>query len=282
MRLGILQYVPIKVAMGFVTFICQQKGVYGNGQFDFTLGYPYVAFISNCSQIWAMYCLVLFYHAFVDIIAPLRPLAKFMSVKLVVFFTFWQSVLIAFFVKIHFLTATADYTSDEVADGIQDFVICIEMFIAAIAHIYIFPHREFENDSTRPRYGFSLNNEEEEDEQKDGGNFQTQVSRLTQVINPLDIMNDMHKHIIVEAGKQMKSKLGVRETERLTHGFTDSQGYHTYPIDDNTAQIDQQQNQNESLELQRSNSLNELIQQANLTTVTEVTESTSMERPLIY
>ena len=33
------------------------------------------------------------------------------------------------------------YTATDVAEGLQDFLICIEMFVAALAHTYAFPPR---------------------------------------------------------------------------------------------------------------------------------------------
>lgn len=33
------------------------------------------------------------------------------------------------------------YTAADVAEGLQDFLICIEMFLAAMAHAYAFPPR---------------------------------------------------------------------------------------------------------------------------------------------
>ncbi len=48
---------------------------------------------------YAVYCLVLFYHEAAADLAATRPLAKFLVVKGVVFFTFMQNLCIAFYFK---------------------------------------------------------------------------------------------------------------------------------------------------------------------------------------
>src|SRR4051794_10800893 len=59
------------------------------------------------------------------------------------FFTFWQSVLVAGLVHFHILGGTETYTSENVSTGLQDFIICIEMMLASLVHLYAFPHKEF-------------------------------------------------------------------------------------------------------------------------------------------
>lgn len=36
-----------------------------------------------------------------------------------------------------------EWTSEDVAKGLQDYLICIEMFLAAIVHVFVFPHTDY-------------------------------------------------------------------------------------------------------------------------------------------
>ncbi|EFN58053.1 hypothetical protein CHLNCDRAFT_20742, partial [Chlorella variabilis] len=88
---GVLSYViarPLATAVSVVTNIA---GVYGDGEFRRDRAYPYVAAVNNFTQMWALYCLVLLYRATHDELRPIRPLSKFVVIKLVVFVTYWQS-----------------------------------------------------------------------------------------------------------------------------------------------------------------------------------------------
>jgi hypothetical protein len=48
------------------------------------------------------------------------------------------------------------YTATDVAEGLQNFLICIEMFLAALAHTYAFPPRDY-MDPNIPTKGFFTN-----------------------------------------------------------------------------------------------------------------------------
>ena len=119
---------------------------YCDGCFSrFDRPYIWVMLATNFSQIWAMYCLILYYHAFMKELAPIRPLGKLLTVKAVVFFSFWQEVAISGAATLGWIGATANpspdngcFTEDDVAKGFQDFLITIEMFVAAVAHHYVF------------------------------------------------------------------------------------------------------------------------------------------------
>lgn len=142
-QIGTLQYVVIKPVMAAVTFVLVNTGDYEDGSFSPSDGYVYVASVNNASQIWAMYCLVLFYVALKDELEPVRPVPKFLVVKAVVFFTFWQSVGLALLVHWGVIRGSSDYTADNVVTGTQDFLVCVEMFAAAVAHHYAFHYKDF-------------------------------------------------------------------------------------------------------------------------------------------
>ena len=149
---GILQYVPIKLFCSLLAFICGLAGVYGAGRFDTQHAYPYIAFVVNCSQCWALYCLILFYLGTHEELEArnVEPLGKFLAIKLIIFFTWWQSVSIALAVHWrliraeHFVTCTDStsvdcWTIDEIGESLNDVIICCEMLGFAVAHIWVFP-----------------------------------------------------------------------------------------------------------------------------------------------
>jgi hypothetical protein len=100
----------------------------------------------NVSVGFAVYSLVMIYHAFEEELSSHRPLAKFMCIKGVVFFAFWQGVALG--VLEHFGVLHADhwYTTDQVANGVQNFLVCVEMgFLFSFAHLYSFHSAPYGN-----------------------------------------------------------------------------------------------------------------------------------------
>ncbi len=155
-KLGVLQYVLLKFLCAVSVLILEWKGLYQDGDFSWHYGYLYICIVTNLSQCWALYCLILFYFATKNELAPIRPVGKFMSVKALVFFTWWQSVMIAIFdqagmIPEQLVNVEQDWTTEDVAKGFQDYLICIEMFIAAVVHSFVFPHTEYSPDAVIAR-----------------------------------------------------------------------------------------------------------------------------------
>ncbi|PWA30751.1 hypothetical protein CCH79_00009205 [Gambusia affinis] len=145
-KLGVLQYTVVRPVTTVIALICQLCDVYDEGNFSFKNAWTYLVIFNNMSQLFAMYCLVLFYRALRDELSPIKPVGKFFCVKMVVFVSFWQAVLIALLVKVGIISEkrTWDWQSVEaVATGLQDFIICVEMFLAAIAHHFSFTYKPY-------------------------------------------------------------------------------------------------------------------------------------------
>ncbi|KAE9586594.1 hypothetical protein Lal_00004763 [Lupinus albus] len=142
-KFGIVQYMIIKSLTAIAAVILQAFGVYCEGEFRLGCGYPYLAVVLNFSQSWALYCLVQFYTITKEELAHIKPLAKFLTFKSIVFLTWWQGVAIA-------LLYTFGLFKSPIAQGlqfkssVQDFIICIEMGIASIVHLYVFPAKPYE------------------------------------------------------------------------------------------------------------------------------------------
>ena len=166
-KFGVLQYVLLKFVLAVAVLILEFKGWYKEGDFSVSSGYLYICILTNVSQCWALYCLIFFYYATHTELSPIRPVGKFLSVKALVFFTWWQSVIIAIMYNMdmipHYqvtgtegIDGTAgqqdqEWSPEDVAKGIQDYLICMEMFVAAVVHTFIFPHSEYAPQAVQAR-----------------------------------------------------------------------------------------------------------------------------------
>uniref|UniRef100_A0A8C1TR28 Transmembrane protein 184ba n=1 Tax=Cyprinus carpio TaxID=7962 RepID=A0A8C1TR28_CYPCA len=142
-----LQFCVVKPLMAMVTVILQAFGKYRDGDFNVASGYLYVTIIYNISVSLSLYALFLFYFATRDLLSPYRPMLKFFMVKSVIFLSFWQGMLLAILEK---CGAIPQISSPEVsvgegtvAAGYQNFIICIEMFFAALALRHAFTYKVY-------------------------------------------------------------------------------------------------------------------------------------------
>lgn len=145
-KLGVLQYTVVRPVTTVIALICQLCGVYDEGNFSSTNAWTYLVIVNNMSQLFAMYCLVLFYRTLREELGPIKPVGKFLCVKMVVFVSFWQAVAIALLVKVGVISEKRTWEWDNVeavATGLQDFIICVEMFLAAIAHHFSFTYKPY-------------------------------------------------------------------------------------------------------------------------------------------
>ncbi|KAL6639596.1 hypothetical protein ACP70R_023326 [Stipagrostis hirtigluma subsp. patula] len=145
---GCLQFVILKPILVVITFILYANGKYEDGDFSVNQSYLYITIIYTISYSMALFALALFYAACRDLLHPYNPVPKFIMIKSVVFLTYWQGVLV-------FLAAKSGFIKNaEKAAYLQNFVLCVEMLIAAIGHQFSFSYKEYAGSNARPCGGF--------------------------------------------------------------------------------------------------------------------------------
>lgn len=95
--------------------------------------------VFNLSVYVAIYSLLMFYHSFEAELAPHKPLAKFLCIKGVVFFAFWQGLvvkLLTMYGIIH--KGHMPYTVTQIEEAVQNFLVCVEMLLFSFAFQYAF------------------------------------------------------------------------------------------------------------------------------------------------
>lgn len=98
-----------------------------------------IAVVLNVSVSLAVYALMTLYHAFQAELAPHRPLAQILCIKGVVFFAFWQSMLVELAEYMGWLHQDHWYSTDELAGAVQNLLVCVEMgLLFAFANNYAF------------------------------------------------------------------------------------------------------------------------------------------------
>jgi hypothetical protein len=156
---GTLSYVVVGFTIAIIKLICLlitvangEKGTDGTtghgwnslGHVLFVTG-EWLITIAQCVALTALATLAV---NMMEDLKHIRPEAKFLSVKMVVFFTFWQGLLLQFLARQGCLRALVDlehnwWDQKTVATGFQNLLTCIEMLIVSIAHFWIWPSYDY-------------------------------------------------------------------------------------------------------------------------------------------
>lgn len=191
---GILNYVILRPFLAIMGMIGETWDFYNVGSV-FGVWF-WIFLINNFSQIWAIYCLIMFYRATREDLSPIRPVAKFLLIKAIVFLTFWQSIAISIVVSSGIVKSGkwTTYDTDDISAGVQDFFICVEMFIAALLFAYAFPPKDY-IDEDDPGDGFFKN--------------------VVNMFDVRDVVEDVSNH--VEDGMYRSKEQVVNVTSGVVH-----------------------------------------------------------------
>ncbi|KAF9268899.1 DUF300-domain-containing protein [Marasmius fiardii PR-910] len=147
---SVLQYVIIRPAVTIAGIICQAYGVLCEAAgFDPHWANVYLEAIDFASISVALYGLLLFYGLTKEELASRRPLAKFLAIKLIVMFTFYQS-FVFHALETRVIKATPYWTTTNIANGLNALAICIEMILFAILMWWAYNVKEYVVDGQPP------------------------------------------------------------------------------------------------------------------------------------
>ena len=131
LKRGVLQYVWFKpvYCIGMATFEAFQWNT------------VWLVICYNISVTWSLYCLAMFWKCLYTELSVFKPWPKFMCVKLIIFASYWQSLIINVLTIIDVIDIHGD--DKYVAFEIGNSVLCVEMIGFAIAHWYAFSSDEY-------------------------------------------------------------------------------------------------------------------------------------------
>ncbi|XXG83263.1 hypothetical protein AAC387_Pa10g1059 [Persea americana] len=127
------QFVVIRPVCSVLMIALQLLGLYTSWiSWTFTI-------VLNISVSLALYSLVIFYHVFAKELAPHKPLSKFLCIKGIVFFCFWQGIVIEILVAVGIIKSHHFWLDVEhIQEALQNVLVCVEMVIFSVIQQYAY------------------------------------------------------------------------------------------------------------------------------------------------
>jgi len=143
---AVLQYVVIRPACSIAGIICEALGVLcESGPYSIYFASVYLEAIDFVSISVALYGLLVFYGLTKHELEGRRPLAKFLAIKLIVMFTFYQSFIISA-LEGYIIKPTQYWTATNIADGLNALAICVEMVFFSSLMMWAYTWNEYKNE----------------------------------------------------------------------------------------------------------------------------------------
>ncbi|KAL4855483.1 malate dehydrogenase [Chlorella vulgaris] len=132
-----LQFVLLKPILATLTLVLYSTGHYTEGDWAPGNAYLWITIFYNLTYTIALYGLLLFYLGTHELLAPFKPLLKFVLVKAVIFLSYWQGLFISI------ATSAGAIATAEDGVNLQSWLLCVEMLPAAIFMLFAFPWKEY-------------------------------------------------------------------------------------------------------------------------------------------
>ncbi|KAJ6625597.1 organic solute transporter Ostalpha-domain-containing protein [Mycena sp. CBHHK59/15] len=147
---AVLQYVIFRPAVSIAGIVCQALNVLCESEgFNVKYANVYLEAVDFVSISVALYGLLLFYSLTKEELAGRRPLSKFLSIKLIVMFTWYQSFVFSALAD-RVLHGTKYWTTTNIANGLNALAICIEMIFFSAGMMWAFTFKEYKRPKGSP------------------------------------------------------------------------------------------------------------------------------------
>ncbi|KAF2718062.1 DUF300-domain-containing protein [Polychaeton citri CBS 116435] len=142
--IGVFQYCLIRVLFTIVSVITEANDLYCESSLSPAFAHIWVTAFEAISVTIAMFCLIQFYLQLKDDLAEHRPFFKVLCIKLVIFLSFWQTIIISLLSSSKGpLQPTSKLNYQDIKVGIPAVLLCIEMAIFAVMHFFSFSWKPY-------------------------------------------------------------------------------------------------------------------------------------------
>ncbi|KAF7290762.1 hypothetical protein MIND_01317000 [Mycena indigotica] len=140
---SVLQYVIVRPLASIAGIVAEYLGVLCEARgYDPRFASVYLSIVDFISITIALYGLLLFYGLTKEELSDKRPLAKFLCIKLIVMFTFYQTFVFSM-LEGRVIHETIYWSETNIANGLNALAICIEMVFFAIGMGWAYPATEY-------------------------------------------------------------------------------------------------------------------------------------------
>lgn len=147
---SVLQYVIVRPLVSIAGIVCEKFGLLcESAGFNVHFANVYLESIDFVSISIALYGLLVFYGLTAEELKGRRPLAKFLCIKLIVMFTFYQAFVFKT-LESRVIKATPYWTKTNIANGLNALAICIEMAFFSALMMWAYTPAEYKRKPGAP------------------------------------------------------------------------------------------------------------------------------------
>lgn len=184
---AVFQYCFIRVSMTITAVITQHFKRYCLESLNPAFAHVWVMVIEAIAVTITMYCIIQFYWQIKDDIAQHKPILKVLAIKLVIFLSFWQTILISFLTSSGAIKASDRIQTPDIKVGIPALLLCIEMAFFAVFHIWSFSYKPYVIGSPQYQRTFGDLNQKDAPPTYKGGFLGLKAA--LDCFNPMDILS---------------------------------------------------------------------------------------------